>query len=156
MNRINGTLSLRNPVQAAIFPEVVREMTKGHWSGSRPAAHADDWANAHVVVDPKHLGRDFDPVKANYDLLNKEVTERIAKRAIKSVKLSSGELISPRDVRRELRDLMFIMRTKRGHALATSHQGMMGRPGRPSRSDLDRLESPAPRRVRRAREAVAA
>lgn len=132
-------LSLRNECQAAIFPELVREVAKGHWASSAPHGHSEDWSKTDVVVDPRRLGRNFDPAKDNYNFLDKEVVESTAKRAIRAVKLATGEEISVRDYRREVLDIMFIMRTKRGHKLAAPHRGMMNRPGRPSKADLEGL-----------------
>lgn len=140
-----NTIALRNEVQAAIYPELVAELTGGHWKGASPHNHGEDWQQAEPVVDPHRLGRNFEPAKDNYDLLNREAVERLGRRAIRKVKTALGQELTIRDLRRELKDMMFIMRTPRGEKLATSHQGLMSRPGRPSREDLQALSAPKTR-----------
>jgi hypothetical protein len=135
-----NVIAFRNPIQALVYTDfLVPELRKGHWASATPRGHADDWASAEAKVDEGSVGRNFDPAKVNYDLLNKDFVDSIADRAIRRLKAKVGIEVTPRDLRRELRDMMFIMRTPMGRPLATSHQGMMSRPGRPSKVDLEGL-----------------
>jgi hypothetical protein len=137
------TLALRNPVQVVLFNEVVKPALKrGKWKNTAPQGHAEPWMDVEVVpVDKENeLGVDFEPPRADYNLLNKEFVEEIGKRAIQKVKLSTGEALTLRELRRELKDMMFIMRTPIGEPLVTPKLGLMDRPGRPSREALAALK----------------
>src|SRR5262245_6582794 len=102
----NATISLRTPVQVAIFPEVQAELSDGHWKGSLPRGNGKAWGGIRAVVDPKRLGRSFEPPKVDYDLLNKDAVKRMTKRISRRVKAETGEALSQREIRRELRDIM--------------------------------------------------
>lgn len=64
-----GTLNLRNPIQVAIFKEMILgEMTHGKWAKTRPLEHAKPWLVANVAVDPNNLGITFSAQKVNYNV----------------------------------------------------------------------------------------
>ena len=137
-------VAFRSPVQALIFTDVlVPELTKGHWGKAYPVGHAKDWSEATPVVDEKSVGVGFEAIKDNYDLLNKDFVDAVAQKALKRIKSKLGDELTVRDFRAQLKDMMFIMRTPKGKPLATSHQGMMARPGRPSKTDLETILSAA-------------
>lgn len=139
MRTSENVITFRNPVQAALFEEVLKpELTKGHWAGAYPRTHGESWATAKADSGDA-VGVAFEPVKTNYDLLNKEFVDSVAGKALKKVKLRTGEQLTIRQLRAELKDMMFIMRTPKGKPLATSNQGLMSKPGRPSRMDLESL-----------------
>jgi hypothetical protein len=141
-----NVIAFRTPLQAAIFQEVlVPELTKGHWANATPRNHADPWKDAEVIVDEKKVGVGFEPIKANYDLLNKDMVDGIDEKKLKKLQKQVGVSdLSRKELRRELREMMFIMRTPIGKPLATSNQGLIGRPGRPSREMLEALKQPKP------------
>lgn len=133
------TLAVRNPVQAVLFNEVVRPaLAKGLWKNATPHGHGKPWQNveAKPVSKEDELGVDFEPPRADYNLVKKEFVDEVGKKAIRKVKLSTGEELTLRDIRKELKDMMFIMRTPIGEPLAIPHHGMMDKPGRPSREAL--------------------
>lgn len=155
MNTSN-VVAFRTPVQAAIFSAVlVPHLTKGHWAGATPKNHAEPWQAAEVVVDEKKVGVEFEPIKANYDLLNKEMVDSIAEKDLKKIAKDVGvEQLTRKELRAQLKDMMFIMRTPRGKPLATSHQGLIGRPGRPTKEMLESLAAPKPAAKSRTKKAA--
>lgn len=143
MNTSN-VVAFRTPVQAAIFSAVlVPQLTKGHWAGATPKNHAEPWQAAEVVVDEKKVGVEFEPIKANYDLLNKEMVDSVTEKDLKKIAKDVGVELSRKELRAQLKDMMFIMRTPRGKPLATSHQGLIGRPGRPTKDMIEKLAAPS-------------
>lgn len=130
---MSNILNVATQAQAILFSNfLVPQLKDGHWAGARPTGHADDWKATEVHVNDNKVGRDGDFKFVNYDLLNKDFVDAIMPKAQKTLKSRTGQEFTPTQVRKELKTLMFTMRTPVGQPLATSHQGMMDKPGRPS------------------------
>lgn len=64
-----STLKVENLVQRTIFKsEITGQISDGAWENTRPYDHYKDWMGLNVVIDPKHIGRNFWATKCNYNL----------------------------------------------------------------------------------------
>lgn len=113
-----NTIAFKSAVQAAIFTSVLLpELKAGHWAEARPHGHEVDWASAEVIVDPKRVGRNFDALRSNYNLVNKAFVDSTLEKAVRVAKKAGAEGLTKVEFRKELWDMMKIMRTKRGEAI---------------------------------------
>lgn len=143
---MTSTINFRNSIQAILFTGfVVPALTKGKWAESTPAGHADDWAGAEVKVNPSKTGVNFEPARSMYNLLNKDFVDAVADKALKAVKKETGEDVTLTAVRKELVDMMTIMRSKQGGVPYQFHRGMVGagKIGRPKNADIPAIEASA-------------
>jgi hypothetical protein len=150
---MTNTVNLRTAAQAAIFPLIVNEMKSGYFS-TRRGLVVEDWASAkpHVAKGGAKLGINFETPVAKFDLLNENVVESIKNKAIKAVKTATGEEIDLTGLRKELFDMMFIIRSPQDGPLAESHIGQMGgKIGRPSVSEVEALAKPRKARAKKAK-----
>lgn len=68
-----GTLFLRNEIQVVLWErEICGQISDGAWENTEPNDHWKAWANANAVVARTEceMGRDFDVLKDDYDLIN--------------------------------------------------------------------------------------
>jgi len=137
------TVALRNAAQAAIFPLLVDQMKHGYFSTRRGLSY-EDWAKAKPTVGKgNHLGKNFETPVAKFDLLNENVVEAIQTKALKAIKTATGEEVTPTQLRKELFDMMWIIRSDVGGPLAESHIGQMGgKIGRPTVDEVAAIGKP--------------
>jgi hypothetical protein len=145
---MTASIALRNSAQVALYGILVHELTAGHWQASSPHGHSEFWAGAKpTVARGDEVGYVGEPARIHYDLLNKEFVDGISKKGVKALKEAGVEEPTETELRRQLRDMMMIMRTPKGAPLAESNQGKIGsgHRGRPSKELLETIAKKAAR-----------
>jgi hypothetical protein len=108
-----STLAVRNQVQAALFEKELKgQLSDGMWENSSPREHWKPWCSAEVIVDPENVGRDFYADKDNYNFNSTFLLECVRDRMLALAQEVDPDLTMA-DLRRELKDLKTIVRTRR-------------------------------------------
>lgn len=107
-------LRVRNAAQKAMWDEELSgQISDGRWENSRPDGHWVPWCEATVVVDPEHVGRDFDVRRDGYCFTEKELLSIVGERMLGYVRAATGDAsYSDKDMLRDLRDLRKILKLR--------------------------------------------
>lgn len=85
-----NTLAFRNSAQAALFQyELAGQISDGYWENSRPFDHWKPWCNAHVIVDPANLGKDFYAGRESYNFTSKDLLDVVSERMIYKARVAT-------------------------------------------------------------------
>lgn len=110
------TIRVANQAQKWLLKDELQgQISDGKWENSGPSDHWQDWSGARVVVDPKNLGRNFSPVKDNYQLNAKDLLDVVGDRMVENVSERTGEPYSAKQMNADLRDLRKIFKTGRNN-----------------------------------------
>ena len=109
-----NVIRVRIPAQKALVQEhILSQIREGSLSNARPGGHQKDWVDAKVIVDPTNVGRNFVPMKANYQLA-KLSNSRVGNEMISSVNRTSGNTnYGTASLTKDLEELQTIFRTPR-------------------------------------------
>jgi len=143
---MTNTINFRNALQAALFSAiVVPGLVKGKWAASTPEGHGADWADAKVQVNASRVGVNFEPKRTMYNLLNKDFIVASTEKALKEAAKVAGEEVPMKVIRKELIDVMIVMRTTQGSKEYMFHRGMVGagKIGRPKNDEIEAIEKAA-------------
>ncbi|MBC7866240.1 MAG: hypothetical protein H7X88_01790 [Gloeobacteraceae cyanobacterium ES-bin-316] len=76
-------INFRNVVQAGLFKcEISGQISDGMWENTKPHDHWKIWCDANVNVNPSQVGRNFYPIKDNYNLTANDMLSVIGDRMI--------------------------------------------------------------------------
>lgn len=94
--------------------ELMGQISDGMWENSGPQDHWEVWSGATVVVDPKHVGRNFNARKDNYQLNSSALLDIVGDRMVESVRAETGDqTFDNARMRQELAGLRKIFKTPR-------------------------------------------
>lgn len=88
MSTMNRQLNVRNVRQKILFEhELSGQISDGKWENSRPHSHWIPWCDASVVVDPKNVGRNFQPDRDSYNFNDADLIDIIGDRMLAYVRI---------------------------------------------------------------------
>jgi hypothetical protein len=79
-------LVLENAQQVAIWSEMDGQLSDGHWENLRPHDHWKQWYDAEVSIGSP-VGKNFYPVREQYDMLNKDLLDAVGYRMLQRARL---------------------------------------------------------------------
>lgn len=133
----NGpTLRVATRAQAILLrDELSGQISDGKWENlelrdwqNGGKAHWEVWGSAIVIVDPSHVGRNFNAAKDNYQINAKDLLDVVGDRMVEYVKDGTGDKdFNDAAMRVELRELRNIMKTSRNdHTQAAAETSPSG------------------------------
>ena len=91
MAEATNVLHVANMEQKIIFfCEMQGQLSDGNWENTRPHDHWKIWCNLDwndIKVDPYDVGRNFYPIKDNYNFANKQLLDIVGERIITKINL---------------------------------------------------------------------
>jgi hypothetical protein len=109
-----NTIRVRTQAQKWLLKnELLGQISDGHWENSGPHNHWSDWSGAKVIVDPQNPGRNFNPIKDNYQLNSRGLLGVVGDRMVYEVKSETGKDYDEKAMQEDLKDLRKIFKTSR-------------------------------------------
>jgi predicted DNA-binding WGR domain protein len=108
-----STLRVNTMAQKILFnDELMGQISDGMWENTGGEGWKD-WADATVIVDPKHVGRNFFARKDNYLLNSKALLDIVGDRMVENVQEKHDPSYDEKRMAADLKDLRKIFKTQR-------------------------------------------
>jgi len=109
-----NTIRVRTQAQKWLLEnELKGQISDGTWENSANNPW-EDWSGAHVIVDPKNAGRNFDTTRDSYNLTRPDLLDSVGDRMIEDVQARTGNSnYGEKAMRADLSDLKKVFKTKR-------------------------------------------